>query len=431
MAQHIGEQVSLTRAWYPVAGVLLILGFVPGMPNLLFLIAAIVAGGVAYLVNRNLQLHSQNDLVDGEQGEMRLEGDAAKPEQIELSEIADNSPISIQLGYGLVDMVNEENGGTLVNRVTGIRRQVSKSLGFVVPAVRIRDDLTLEANTYRLRIGQTIVGEDHVYPDRKLAIPGENASIKIEGIEVKDPTFGMDAVWIMEKDVLEAESKGFVIVAPDSVMTTHLSQILYKYAGQLIGQDDVQSLLDNLSETAPNLVQSVVPKLVPLHQLTGVLRALLEERVPISDLRRILENLASLAGRNLNIIDTAEMLRPELAGLLIQQVSPLNQPLPVITLGSELEHMLITMARQSGEEGLVIDNTLAQQLLRKISDTNDSLAAKGRQPVVVVSPAIRKEFSKIIRQHIDDIVVLAFTELPETRKIEVVATITGEPESDN
>ena len=171
MAQHIGEQVSLTRAWYPVAGVLLILGFVPGMPNLLFLIAAIVAGIVAFLVNRNLQFHSQNDLVDGEQGEMRLEGDGAKPEQIELSEIADNSPISIQLGYGLVDMVNEENGGTLVNRVTGIRRQVSKSLGFVVPAVRIRDDLTLEANTYRLRIGQTIVGEDNVYPDRKLAIP--------------------------------------------------------------------------------------------------------------------------------------------------------------------------------------------------------------------------------------------------------------------
>ena len=152
-------------------------------------------------------IYSQNDLVEGEQGEMRLEGDGAKPEQIELSEIADNSPISIQLGYGLVDMVNEENGGTLVNRVTGIRRQVSKALGFVVPAVRIRDDLTLEANTYRLRIGQTIVGEDIVYPDRKLAIPGENASIKIEGIEVKDPTFGMDAVWIMEKDVLEAEVK--------------------------------------------------------------------------------------------------------------------------------------------------------------------------------------------------------------------------------
>ena len=429
MAQHIGEQVSLSRAWYPVAGVLLLLGFVPGMPNALFLIAGLAAGGVAFFVNKKMQAASEQEAVAGESGELRLEGDTAKPEQIELSEIADNSPVSIQLGYGLVEMVNDENGGTLVNRVTGIRRQVSKSLGFVVPAVRIRDDLTLEANTYRLRIGQTIVGEDQVYPERKLAIPGENSSIKIEGIEVKDPTFGMDAVWIMPNDVLEAESKGYVIIAPDSVMTTHLSQILYKYAGQLVGQDDIQMLLDNLSETAPNLVQSVVPKLVPLHQLTGILRALLEERVPISDLRRILENLASLAGRNLSIIDTAEMLRPELAGLLIQQVAPLNQPLPVITLGSELEHMLITMARQSGEEGLVIDNALAQQLLRKISDTNDALAAKGRQAVIVVSPAIRKEFSKIIRQHIDDIVVLAFTELPETRKIEVVATITGEADS--
>ena len=429
MAQHIGEQVSLSRAWYPVAGVLLLLGFVPGMPNALFLIAGLAAGGVAFFVNKKMQAASEQEAVAGEAGELRLEGDTAKPEQIELSEIADNSPVSIQLGYGLVEMVNDENGGTLVNRVTGIRRQVSKSLGFVVPAVRIRDDLTLEANTYRLRIGQTIVGEDQVYPERKLAIPGENSSIKIEGIEVKDPTFGMDAVWIMPNDVVEAESKGYVIIAPDSVMTTHLSQILYKYAGQLVGQDDIQMLLDNLSETAPNLVQSVVPKLVPLHQLTGILRALLEERVPISDLRRILENLASLAGRNLSIIDTAEMLRPELAGLLIQQVAPLNQPLPVITLGSELEHMLITMARQSGEEGLVIDNALAQQLLRKISDTNDALAAKGRQAVIVVSPAIRKEFSKIIRQHIDDIVVLAFTELPETRKIEVVATITGEADS--
>ncbi|MDC0970833.1 flagellar biosynthesis protein FlhA [Alphaproteobacteria bacterium] len=429
MAQHIGEQVSLSRAWYPVAGVLLLLGFVPGMPNALFLIAGLAAGGVAFFVNKKMQAASEQEAVAGEAGELRLEGDTAKPEQIELSEIADNSPVSIQLGYGLVEMVNDENGGTLVNRVTGIRRQVSKSLGFVVPAVRIRDDITLEANTYRLRIGQTIVGEDQVYPERKLAIPGENSSIKIEGIEVKDPTFGMDAVWIMPNDVVEAESKGYVIIAPDSVMTTHLSQILYKYAGQLVGQDDIQMLLDNLSETAPNLVQSVVPKLVPLHQLTGILRALLEERVPISDLRRILENLATLAGRNLSIIDTAEMLRPELAGLLIQQVAPLNQPLPVITLGSELEHMLITMARQSGEEGLVIDNALAQQLLRKISDTNDALAAKGRQAVIVVSPAIRKEFSKIIRQHIDDIVVLAFTELPETRKIEVVATITGEADS--
>ena len=169
------------------------------------------------------------------------------------------SPISIQLGYGLVEMVEEETGGPLTNRITGIRRQVSKALGFVVPPVRIRDDMTLDANTYRIRVGQTIVGEDRVYPDRKLAIPGDSTTIKIDGIEVKDPSFGMDAMGIGAHQQAEAEAKGYVVVLPESVMATHLSQILHKYASQLIGQDDAQGLLDNLAQAAPNLVDPVVP----------------------------------------------------------------------------------------------------------------------------------------------------------------------------
>ena len=298
-----------------------------------------------------------------------------------------------------------------------------------MPPVRIRDDMTLDANTYRIRIGQTIVGEDKVYPERKLAIPGDNTTIKIEGIEVKDPSFGMDAIWIAAHQQADAEAKGYVVVLPESVMATHLSQMLHKYASQLIGQDDVQGLLENLAQAAPNLVESVVPKLVPLHTLTGILRLLLEERVPISDLRRILETLPGLASRNLGMSETAEALRPALAGLLIQQVAPLNQALPVMTLESDLEHMLINMARQSGEEGLVIDNSLAEQLLRKIVQTNEQLSADGKQSVMVVSPAIRRVFSHFIRQHIDDQIVLAFTELPETRKIEVVATISNADQS--
>ncbi|HBP58396.1 MAG TPA: flagellar biosynthesis protein FlhA, partial [Alphaproteobacteria bacterium] len=195
---------------------------------------------------------------------------------------------------------------------------------------------------------------------------------------------------------------------------------------QLIGQDDVQSLLDNLAESAPSLVESVVPKLVPLHILTSVLRILLEERVPISDLRGILETMPSLVARNLSPIDTAEALRPGLAPLLIQQIAPLNQPLPVMTLDSDLEHMLITMVRQSGEDGLVLDNSLAEQLLRKISETSEAISAEGRQVVMIVSPAIRRQFSQLIHQHIDDLTVLAFTELPDSRKIEVVATISSD-----
>ena len=421
MAENIGKQVSLSRAWFPVSGVLTLIGFVPGMPNLMFLVAAAIAGGVGYWSWMREKLAAQDDefAEDGEAEE------AKSPDMIDLNDIADNSAISIQLGYGLVEMVEENSGGPLTNRITGIRRQVSKALGFVLPAVRIRDDMTLDANTYRIRVGQTIVGEDKIYPDRKLAIPGDETTVKIDGIEVKDPSFGMDATWIATNQQAEAEAKGYVVVLPESVMATHLSQVLHKYASQLIGQDDVQGLLDNLSQSAPNLVESVVPKLVPLHTLTSILRLLLEERVPISDLRRILENLPALAARNLGPADTAEALRPVLAGLLIQQVAPLNQPLPVMTLESDLEHMLISMARQSGEEGLVIENSLAEQILKKIVQSNEELGAEGKQSVMVVSPAIRRVFSHFIRQHIDDQVVLAFTELPETRKIEVVATISN------
>ena len=425
MAGNIGKQVSLSRAWFPVAGVLTLIGFVPGMPNFLFLIAAAIATGIGYW-SRKRETLAENGEANAQTAEL---GEEKAPDMIELDDIADNSPISIQLGYGLVEMVEEETGGPLTNRITGIRRQVSKALGFVVPPVRIRDDMTLDANTYRIRVGQTIVGEDKVYPDRKLAIPGDNTTIKIEGIEVKDPSFGMDAIWIGAHQQAEAEAKGYVVVLPESVMATHLSQMLHKYASQLIGQDDVQGLLENLAQAAPNLVESVVPKLVPLHTLTGILRLLLEERVPISDLRRILETLPGLASRNLGMSETAEALRPALAGLLIQQVAPLNQALPVMTLESDLEHMLITMARQSGEEGLVIDNSLAEQLLRKIVQTNEELSADGKQSVMVVSPAIRRVFSHFIRQHIDDQIVLAFTELPETRKIEVVATISNADQS--
>ena len=197
---------------------------------------------------------------------------------------------------------------------------------------------------------------------------------------MKDPSFGMDAVWIKPQTVAEAEAHGYVVVNPESVMATHLSQVLHKYASQLIGQDDVQGLLDNLGQTAPHLVESVVPKLVPLHSLTAVLRVLLEEGVPISDLRSILEDLPPLAARNLGAIDTAEALRPRLAPLLIQQIAPLNQPLPVMTLDTELEHMLITMVRQSGEEGLILDNSLAEQLLRKILQTSEKVSARATRP---------------------------------------------------
>ena len=425
MAAHIGQQISLSRAWIPVSAVLLLIGFVPGMPNFLFLAAAAVAGFAGFMMRRKEQSEGDIDQTQGADAFVEDEGKTA-PDQINLVDVTDNSAVSVQLGYGLIGMVDETTGGPLVNRITGIRKQVSKALGFVIPPVRVRDDMALQANDYRIRIGQTIVGEDRVYPDRKLAIPGDATSVKIAGIEVKDPTFGMDAIWIDRHKEAEAESNGYVVVEPESVLATHISQVMYKFAHELIGQDDVKLLLDNLSQTSPSLVESVVPKLVPLHALTGILSELLAERVPISDLRKILETLANLAGRNLGIIESAEALRPGLAGLLIQQIAPLNQPLPVITLSSELEHMLISMSRQSNDGGLLLDSGLAERLIKSIAQASEKTSADGRQAVLVVSPQIRRQLSTIIRQHIDDLAVLGFTELPDNRKINVIATISGD-----
>ena len=422
MAEHIGKQINLSRAWLPVSGVLFLIGIVPGMPNTLFLVAGAISGIIGYLA---MNFKNNEFSEDEETSNDNLEEENSGGGEIDLEEVTDYSPVSIQLGYGLVEMVDDNSGGPLISRITGIRREVSKLLGFVVPPVRIKDDLSLSANQYRIRIGQTIVGEDVIYPDSLLCIAGEDVSVKISGHEVKDPSFGMDATWIKSNQKSEAESKGYIVITPESVLATHLSQILNKFAGQLIGQDDVQVLLNNLSKTAPNLVESVVPKLVPLHNLTGILRELLSERVPVSDLRSILESLASISNRNLSIVETAEALRPTLAGLLIQQISPLNQPLPVITLEADLEQMLIKMSRQSGEEGLVLDNELAQNLLTKISETNQKLSNEGKSAALVVSPAIRRQFSAIVRQHVEDMIVLAFTELPDNRKINVVASISG------
>jgi flagellar biosynthesis protein FlhA len=418
MAEHIGKQFSISRAWLPTAGVMFLIGMVPGMPNFLFMVAA----GLAIAAALYIRQIEENEETAEELAEQEAITEK-KPTDIDLSDIADNAPISIQLGFGLVEMVDDDSGGPLVTRVTGIRRQVSKALGFVLPPVRIRDDLTLDSNQYRVRVGQTIVGEDQIFPDRQLAIPGENATIKLDGIDVKDPTFGMDAIWIKPSQAPEAEANGYVVVAPESVLATHVSQILYKYAHELIGQDDVQSLLDNLAQSAPNLVQSVVPKLMQLHELTATMRILLRERVPVSDLRRILESAAALAGRNLSMQDLAEALRPDLAGLLIQQVAPLNQPLPVITLAGELEHMIIQMARQNNDQEIMLDASLTQRLMLSISEVSERLSAEGRQAVLVTSPVIRRKLSNLIHQHIDDLIVLSFAELPDSRKVDVVATI--------
>ena len=430
MAQHIASEVSLSRAWFPVAGVLALIGMVPGMPNLLFLLVAFIALGigVACLISE------REELTEAAGGAVAGGGDPAlgqmiddekDPNSLDVTDVADLAAISVLLSYPLLNLVDDDSGGPLVRRITAIRKEVSQGLGFVVPSVRVRDDLALGPNLYRIKIGQTVVAEDIIYPDRKLAIPSDSSNVKIDGLDVKEPSFGIDATWIYQDRQAEAEAQGYVVIEPEAVLATHLSQVLYKHAGELIGQDEVQELLDNLAKTAPSLVQSVVPKLMPLHNITAIVRNLLKERIPISDMRRILEVLSEMAGRNLGVAELSEALRPYLVELLIQQSVPLSQPIPVITIDSDFEHLLINTARQSDSEQLMLDGALAQRLVKSLTTTNEEQIAKGQKPHLVVAPVIRRKLSMFLRQYLPELVVLSFAELPEARKVEVVATISG------
>tara|TARA_B100000524_G_scaffold344836_1_gene242635 strand:- start:2837 stop:3535 length:699 start_codon:yes stop_codon:yes gene_type:complete len=214
-----------------------------------------------------------------------------------------------------------------------------------------------------------------------------------------------------------------MIIEPEAVIGTHINQILIKYAGELISQDDVQVLLDNLTKTSPQLVQSVIPKLIPLHHLTIILRSLLSERVPINDLKKILEALSNLAEKKMTPEELSEAVRPAIVSLLIQRLSGINEPLNVSTFNADFEQMLIQMSQKSSSEGLLMDPSLAKQIIQSIIEVNEKMSAENKTAVVVTSPIIRKDMSILLRQHIEDIVVLAFTELPENKKIKVIATI--------
>lgn len=428
MSGLIAKQIHLRQAWLPVAGVMAIVGLVPGMPNMMFLFFAAVAAALAWFGRVDIRPDAEATAAPQGQaaGAAAAAGDAARPgtEAITPDDVTDHAPVSLQIGYALIPLAGE-GGGALVQRITAIRREVSKAMGFVVPGVRIRDDLTLTPNQYRIRIGQVIRGEDVVYPDRKLAIPGANSTRKLKGIDVKDPSFGLDAVWILPHQLPEAEADDHVVVEPESVIATHLSQLLYKHAADLIGPDDVQTLLDTLSRVSPTLVNAVVPKLVPLHTVTAVLRVLLSERIPVGDLRRILEGVAELAPRNLSAADMAESLRPILIPLLLQQMVPINTPLPLITLDPELEQLLIR-ARRQGEEGLMLDTGLAGTLIQSLSDALENATGQGKQAVIIVAGQLRRSFAQFLRPHLPDAIVMGINELPENRRVEVVASIGGQ-----
>ncbi len=418
LTDRVMLQLGGGRAWYPVAGIIALFGIIPGMPMMLFLAAGGLAAAAGWYGNKLKAADALTSTADA----AAIESDEDEmDDKILLEDVSMRAPLMLEVGYALIPLVEDDSKSALVARITGIRKQVSRDLGFIIPAVRIRDNLSLEPNAYRITIAGVIVAEDQIVTGKMLAIQGGSSNVVLPGEQVKDPTFGLDAVWIDKNERTRAQASGYTVVDPSTVIATHLNQLLLRHASDLLGQDDVQTLLDHVSKTAPNLVSGLVPKVVTLAQITQVLKALVAEQITITDLQRILEALAGSKGREID--DLVEAARIALAPVIVQRVSNPKEALSVVTLDSGLEQIIVQNARAGGRDSGMIEPGLGRKLLESFQDQSKLFADEGKTLVIVTAPILRRDLSALVRQGIPDALVLSYREIPESKRINVAAVI--------
>jgi flagellar biosynthesis protein FlhA len=416
LAGQIGSQFASPRTWAPVAAILGILGVLPGMPHLIMLPLAALAGFVAWKLSKAKQAEAALPAPANDDAPADLS-------RIDWSEVSDAMQVNLEIGYGLVPLVDERAGAPLMARITGVRRQLSKELGFVVPQVRVRDNIGIAPYNYRIVVNGVVVGEDSASADEMLALDTGQAVGRLPGRSAKDPTFGLDAVWIAPGDADAATAAGYMVVDSGTVIATHLNHALGAGAAELLGPDEVQSLLDRLKESAAQLVASLSPNPVPLTTLTQVLRALLAEGIPLKEFRRIAAAIAVAAQRTLDPEELVEAIRPDLGPLIIQRLCGPREALRVMTLEGGLEAILGQAVRSDP----AIEPDLGRRIVDALQQAARPLIAENKPFALVVQPAVRLAVRKLVRASLPDTPVMSFLEVPEDKPVEVVAVI-GAPQ---
>ncbi|MGW8279049.1 Flagellar biosynthesis protein FlhA [Sphingomonas aurantiaca] len=412
LAGQIGGQFGSPRTWTPVAVILALLGILPGMPHMVILPAAAIAGFAAWKLRQIERRPAPVVIVPVE---------TIDQSKIGWEEVTDGMQVNLDIGYGLVPLADERRGSPLMGRITGVRRQLSKELGFVVPQVRVRDDINLAPYVYRILVNGVVVGEDTVSPDEMLALDTGQAYGDLFGKKVKDPTFGLDATWVDASDADAATGAGYLVVDPGTVMATHLNHLLGQNAADLLGQDEVQALLDGLKERAAQLVAALAP--LPITTLTQVLKGLLAENVPLKEFRRIAGAIAVAAQRTQDAEELIETIRPELGALIIQKLCGVREPLRVMTLEGQLEGLLGQAMRADQSRRHVIEPDLGRRIVEALQRAAGPLIAEAKPFALVVQPSIRIAIRKLVKTCLPDTPVLSFFEVPEEKAVEVVAVI--------
>jgi len=418
--QDMGEQVlsqlfKNPKALAVTSIILGVMGIIPGMPHFAFLTLAIVSAAGAYFIKQKLEKTPVK--------EVSLDAIEPKKEGRELSwdDVTPVDTIGLEVGYRLIPMVDKEQGGQLMSRIKGVRKKLSQELGFLVPAVHIRDNLELPPNAYRISLMGVTVGEADIQPEKEMAINPGQVYGTIEGVATKDPAFGLEALWIDSAQRDQAQTLGYTVVDSDTVIATHLSQLLQTHANELLGHEEVQHLLDKLSGVAPKLVENLVPDSLNLGIIVKVLQSLLSEGIPIRDIRTIAETLAEHSTRSQDPDELTSAVRTSLGRMIVQQINGMAAELSVITLDSNLEQLLHQAVQADGVGG--VEPGLAERLFTALEESVQKQEAMGQPAVLLVSALIRSMLSKFVRHSIPNLHVLSYNEVPSDKHIRIVATV--------
>ena len=418
VSQQISSQLfEDPRALGVTAGILGAMGMIPGMPNIAFLTMAAGAGYTAWRVN---QKRTEKALVVPE---APPPPPATDTKELTWDDVQPIDSIGLEVGYRLIPLVDRNQNGQLLSRLRGVRKKLSQELGFLVPAVHIRDNLDLEPTAYRITVHGATLGNASVQAGRELAINPGQVFGQLRGTVIKDPVFNLEAVWIGEDQREQAISLGYTVVDASTVVATHMSQIIQDHAQDLLGHDEVQKLLDGLTKTSPKLVEDVVPKIVPLGILVRVMQNLLREHIPVRDIRTILEVLAERGGRSQDPVTLTAAVREAMGRVIIQQINGLDEELPVITLDYSLEQILLRSVEGGAEAGIAIEPNLANRFAQSLREAHEKQELTGQPSVLLVPGNLREFLARFVRQSVKGMHVISFNEVPDDKQLRIVATV--------
>ncbi|MCX8086962.1 MAG: flagellar biosynthesis protein FlhA [Rhodocyclaceae bacterium] len=415
IAQLFGNPMVMALA----AGILGVLGIIPGMPHFVFLFLAAVLGGLAWWQMKQRAKES------AAQAEKPAAPSAAAEEAAEASwaDVAPVDVLGLEVGYRLIPLVDRNQDGELLKRIRGLRKKFAQEVGFLVAPVHIRDNLELKPNGYRITLKGVEVGVGEAYPGMFLAINPGRVSGPLPGNATKDPAFGLPAVWIEPQLRDQAHIMGYTVVDAGTVIATHLNHVILSHAAELLGRQETQALLDHIAKDTPKLIEELVPKLLPLATVQRVLQNLLEEGVNIRDMRTIIETLAEHAPRSQDPLELTAQVRVALGRAIVQQLFPGKEEIQVMALEPGLERLLSQALSGAGADGSGIEPGLADTLLRETAVAAKRQEDMGLPPVLLVPGQLRWLLSRFLRRAWANLKVLANNEIPENRTIKVTTII--------